>query len=264
MLSNMHTHTTYCDGDNTPEQIVLSAIEKGFCSIGFSGHGYTDFDLEYCMKDTSGYIKEINALKEKYEDKIQIYLGVEEDAHCFVQRDNFDYIIGSSHYTLKNGRYYPIDGSAEEFYNCLKVWDNDPLLFAEDYYTFFTDYIVKRKPEIIGHFDLIAKYEETLETVFLNNNKYLELTEKYIDKIIGCNCLFEVNTGAMSRGLRTTPYPSRELLHYINKKGGKVILSSDAHSADMLDYGFEKTKDYLYDIGFKKTSILYNGKFIEI
>ncbi len=259
----MHTHTTYCDGNNTPEQIVLSAIEKGFCSIGFSGHGYTDFDLEYCMKDTSGYIKEINALKEKYKDKIQIYLGVEEDAHCLVRRDNFDYIIGSSHYTFKNGSYYPIDGSVEEFYNCLKVWDNDPLLLAEDYYTFFTDYIVKRKPEIIGHFDLITKYEETLETVFLNT-EYLELTKKYIDKIIGCNCLFEVNTGAMSRGLRTTPYPSRELLHYINKKGGKVILSSDAHSADMLDYAFEKTKDYLYDIGFKKTSILYNGEFIEI
>ncbi len=38
MLANYHTHTTYCDGKNTPEEIVLCAIEKGFTSIGFSGH----------------------------------------------------------------------------------------------------------------------------------------------------------------------------------------------------------------------------------
>ena len=63
MLANYHTHTSFCDGKNTPEEIVLYAIEKGFTSIGFSGHGYTPFDLRYCMKDTEGYIKEISRLK---------------------------------------------------------------------------------------------------------------------------------------------------------------------------------------------------------
>ena len=66
MLANYHTHTSFCDGKNTPEQIVLYAIEKGFTSIGFSGHGYTPFDLRYCMKDTAGYIEEISRLKDKY------------------------------------------------------------------------------------------------------------------------------------------------------------------------------------------------------
>ena len=37
-LQNLHTHTTYCDGINTPEQIILTAIDKGFGAIGFSGH----------------------------------------------------------------------------------------------------------------------------------------------------------------------------------------------------------------------------------
>ena len=30
MLSNYHTHTTFCDGKNSHEEIVLFAIEKGF------------------------------------------------------------------------------------------------------------------------------------------------------------------------------------------------------------------------------------------
>ena len=70
MLSNFHTHSVFCDGDNTLEEIVRASVEKGFSAIGFSGHGYTDYDLRYCMKNTDGYISEIKNLKEKYKDKI--------------------------------------------------------------------------------------------------------------------------------------------------------------------------------------------------
>ena len=80
MLSNLHTHTTYCDGKSTAEETVRFAIDAGFKSLGFSGHGYTPSDLRYCMKDVDGYIAEITALKEKYRDKIEIYLGTEEDS----------------------------------------------------------------------------------------------------------------------------------------------------------------------------------------
>ena len=75
MLANFHTHTTFSDGKNTPEEVILFAVENGFESLGFSDHGYTSYDERYCMKDTLGYIKEIKRLKEKYQDKIEIYLG---------------------------------------------------------------------------------------------------------------------------------------------------------------------------------------------
>ena len=109
MITNYHTHTNLCDGKNTAEEMVISAINKGFSAIGFSGHGYTAHDLSYCVKDIDGYIKEINRLKEKYKDKIQIYCGIEEDASSYVQREKFEYIIGRSHYFNINGKYYPCD-----------------------------------------------------------------------------------------------------------------------------------------------------------
>ena len=37
---NFHTHTTYCDGKETAEQMVQAAIAKGFTRLGFSGHGF--------------------------------------------------------------------------------------------------------------------------------------------------------------------------------------------------------------------------------
>ena len=33
---NLHIHTTYADGKDKPEEIVVEAINRGFDSIGFS------------------------------------------------------------------------------------------------------------------------------------------------------------------------------------------------------------------------------------
>ena len=38
MKRNLHTHSTFCDGKNTPEEMVRAAIAKGFDAIGFSSH----------------------------------------------------------------------------------------------------------------------------------------------------------------------------------------------------------------------------------
>ena len=70
MLANYHTHTTFCDGKNTPEEVILSAIEKGFSAIGFSGHGYTPYDLRYCMHDPEAFKQAIPPLKEKYKNPV--------------------------------------------------------------------------------------------------------------------------------------------------------------------------------------------------
>ena len=263
MIANFHTHTVFCDGKNTPEEIVLSAIDKGFSAIGFSGHGYTHFDLRYCMKDTCGYIAQINGLKEKYKKSIQIYLGVEEDAFCFVDRSKFDYIIGSSHYFCVNNEYYPIDSNYDYFKKCLKVFDYDIVRLAKTYYTSFCNYIKSRKPDIIGHFDLITKFDELDTSLFLENANYNKIAEKYVKEAAKSGSLFEVNTGAISRGLRTSVYPNENLLHILKKLDAKLILASDSHNIETLNFGFDDAKKYLRDIGFSHLYTLYNGEFIK-
>ncbi len=260
-FSNFHTHTSYCDGENTPEEIVLRAIDKGFSSIGFSGHGYTPFDLRYCMKDTQSYIKEISELKKKYSDKIEIYCGIEEDAFSPVERGNFDYIIGSSHYFNIDGQYYPIDSDYDYFKKCLEAFDNDALKLAEVYYSTFVGYITERKPDIVGHFDIITKYDEIDVTRFLNNSEYLRIAKKYLEQAAENDVIFEVNTGAISRGIRKTPYLGEELLYILKKKGSKVMLSSDSHSVDTLDFYFDEAKKLLRLVGFDHVYELHQGTF---
>lgn len=261
MLTNFHTHTTFCDGKNTPEEIVLFAIDRGYSSIGFSGHGYTPFDLRYCMKDTEGYISAINSLKSKYKNKIQIYLGIEEDAFAPVKKEAFDYRIGSSHYFCVDEKYYPIDSNVDYFKKCIEVFDNDILKLSEAYYSTFLNYIRTYKPDIIGHFDVITKFDESDLDMFLKNEKYIKISEKYMIEFLKSDIIFEVNTGAIARGYRKNPYPNDNLLYLIKKNDGKLMLSSDSHSIETIDFYFEETKKKLKDIGFSYTYILYDGEF---
>lgn len=262
-MYSYHVHSTFSDGKNTPEEIILASIDKGFISIGFSDHGYTDFDLRYCMKDQAGYVAEINRLKEKYKHKIQIYLGSEEDAFQPVNRKYFDYIIGSCHYGFRNNHHYPVDSSYDYFKKCLAAFDNDHLAFAESYYYYFCQYINTMKPDIIGHFDLITKFDEVHEPLFLENKEYTKISEKYTKEAIKSGSIFEINTGAIARGFRTTPYPYENLLYILQKHDAAIILSSDSHKIDTLDFAFEETKKHLKSIGFRKTKMLYDNKFID-
>ena len=260
-LSNFHTHTVFCDGKNTPEEVVLAAIEKGFGAIGFSGHAPTASGSCYCMCDVAGYVAEITRLKEKYHDRIQIYLGVEEDMIGPVDRSKFEYIIGSAHYCVVDGVYYSVDGSPAHFEKCLAAFGGDAMAMAENYYKGFAAYIRERKPDIIGHFDLITKFDEMGDPLFLGNPDYEKLAGKYLLEAAKSDCIFEVNTGAISRGYRRTAYPSEHLLYLLKKEDAKLILSSDSHQIETLDTAFAQTKQFLYDIGFRKLYTLYDGEF---
>ena len=263
MLANYHTHSTFCDGKSSLEETVLAAIERGFSALGFSGHGYTHFDVRTSMTDTCGYISEVKRLKEAYKNKIQIYLGIEEDMLSPVDRSDFEYIIGSSHYLHINGGYYPLDLSRDNITDCLDLFNGNPIAMAETYYERFCAYLKERNPDIVGHFDLITKFDEKFAPTFLGSAEYNDVAEKYLDTVAGDDLIFEVNTGAISRGYRTTPYPSENLLHILKRRGAGIILSSDCHNADWIDCRFTETKIYLRDIGFTDAYALYDGEFVK-
>ena len=60
------------------------------------------------------------------------------------------------------------------------------------------------------------------------------------DELLKTGKPFEVNTGAISRGYRTTPYPAKEIRDYIREHGGKLIMSSDAHAKENIAFRFDE------------------------
>ena len=112
---NLHTHTVYCDGKDTPEELVKRAIELGMTALGFSGHEYAPQDTDFCMSkdDTKRYTEEVLNLKKKYKDQIDIYLGIERDYFGKIDAYPYDYVIGSLHYVEKDGVLMTVDYTLE-------------------------------------------------------------------------------------------------------------------------------------------------------
>lgn len=254
ILQDFHIHSTISDGKNTLEDIVRAAIDLKLQKIGFSDHSYTEFDLSYCatLDELKEYKEEVIRLKNKYKDKIEIFLGIELDYYSDYPTDDFDYIIGSCHYVYKNGRYLSVDHKKENTINFIKEdYNNDYLLFANDYYNNVADVVRKTGADIIGHIDLITKFNENNQLFNMRDEKYLSIARNAIDKLISFNKPFELNTGAISKGYRTTAYPDLPLLEYIYKRGGRIILSSDSHIKDNLCYKFDEYENLVKKIGFK-------------
>ncbi len=244
---DLHLHTVFSDGKNTPEEMVLSAISKGLKVLGFSTHSYTFFDERYCIAKNkiSEYKDTVYALKEKYKDKINILCGVEQDYYSAESVCGYDYVIGSVHYLYANGQYLSIDDSAEDFKRCLDDhFGGDVYNFCEIYYKTVEDVVNKTNADIIGHFDLISKYNDGNSFFDEKHPRYVAAYKKAIDKLIPFNVPFEINTGAISRGYKSFPYPNADMVDYINEKGGKFILSGDSHQTDTIAYEFDKWEKY--------------------
>ena len=239
---DLHCHTCFCDGKNTPEEMVVAAIEKGLSTIGISEHGYTAFDSSYCLSldKTEEYKAEIRHLKEKYSDKIEVLLGIELDALSDLDTSDYDYVIGSAHYVKFGDKYLSIDESPSDFEQiCQEYFSGDYYAFAQEYYRTMAT-LADKNISIVGHVDLITKFNEGNRLFDMEDPRYLAAAKSAIDTLLPLNIPFEVNTGAISRGYRTEPYPHKSLCDYIKQKGGTLVLSSDAHSAENLCFEFEK------------------------
>lgn len=255
---NLHTHSTYCDGKSTLEEMVISAIKKGFSYIGFSGHSPVSSDLRYCMsfENEGRYFDEVNSLKEKYKDKIRIFCGLERD---FLSGDNgykYDYIIASTHYIKAGDNYIDVDESEEIQKKCIEdFFDSDPYAYAEEYYKS----VAKLRGNIIGHFDLLTKFDRKNDIFSPREERYKKAVLSALEELLEAKQIFEANTGAMARGYKDSPYPDMWILEEIKKRDGKVLITSDCHHADNLDYGYDVAEKILTDLGFKD---FYNIDFL--
>ena len=247
ILSDFHVHTIYCDGADTPETMVLAGIEKGLSSIGILAHSYTSFDSRYCLQKEKiqEFISEINRLKEKYKDKIKVFCGVEQDYFADFDTNGFDYAIGSVHYVEVDGKRLEIDESEEITVDIVnKYFNGDWYALIDCYYGLVGKVIEKTGADIIGHFDIITKFNEGGKYFDETDARYVKSYTSAVDKLIPFNKPFEINTGAVYKGYKALPYPSFDIIAYIEEKGGKFILSSDSHKKESLCYTFDRLEEF--------------------
>lgn len=245
---NLHCHTRFDDGKETPETMVLAALDAGLTSIGISLHCPIPGEESWCCKDSDedAFIHEIRRLQEIFTGKIQVWCGLEYDVDA-VRRSvpPYDYIIGSCH--ILNG--LPIDYDPDTA--SLLVADHGGAeKAAQHYYERMSSLAGLPEVSIVGHFDLPTKFNERAGLYDVSAPAYRDAAFSAMEKLNAAGKIFEINSGAMSRGWRTAPYPSEELLRYLSSLGGRICISSDAHSADAMTCAFDRCEALALACGF--------------
>ncbi len=264
MKQNLHTHTTFCDGKSSAEELVRAAIAQGMDSLGFSGHSYLPADPSWNMSPaaTAAYRAEVRRLKETYRGQLEIFLGLEQDYDSPAMTEEYDYVIGSVHYVEKEGTLFCVDDSEEILSRAVNTfYGGDYAAMAEDYFVRVADVPSKTGAQILGHLDLITKFNEG-DRFFPTTGRYLDAAAAAIETLAKTDILFEINTGAISRGYRTAPYPSAPLLKLIREKGGRILLTSDCHHADALLCAFDQAAELAKSCGFTESMFLTESGFI--
>ena len=265
-LQNLHTHSTYCDGKDSLEDTVKKAISLGFNGIGFSGHApMPDFiPANYTMKksDVALYCREIEQLKIKYDGIIDIFCGIEFDTLSEADLSAFDYVIGSVHYLKKNNAYLDFDLGINEVRKIIDEYFNgNGMQFAKEYYEALARMPERVVPDIVGHFDIIAKHAEKHNLFDIESAEYKNYALEALHALSSVCNTFELNTGGIHRGYRLTPYPQKFILEEMNRLGSRIVMTSDCHNNANLNAGFDEGLKLLDECGFKEVYVLTKNGF---
>ncbi len=266
-LQNLHQHTTFCDGADTPEETINEAISRGFGAIGFSGHSYMHYSEGHSMSidGTEQYKKTIASLKAKYSGQIDVFCGLEFDMFSKIDLSGYDYIIGSVHYLKIGDEYVGFDRDAKAVKNVIDTYfGGNGIEYAKEYYRHFATLSDYGSFDILGHFDLITKHKEKADFFDCDSKEYRFAAVEAAEALAGKIKLFEINTGAISRGYRTTPYPDPFIIKEMKRLGYGAIISSDCHNKNFIDCNFCEAEELLLSCGYKEKYILTNNGFIPV
>ncbi len=249
---SLHNHSNFSDGENSPEELVLSAISAGIKVFGISDHWcevpYDGTDwAEWCMahERLDEYVTTLLELKKRYDsDKFTLKLGLEVD-FFFENIDSvmarlaeypFDYLIGSVHYAGT----FPIDHDIADWTDLTEQQKDD---ICEIYWQKISGAADCGYFTFIGHLDLPKKF------ALIDEKKYLPHAMKVLDIIASRSGAIEINTAGRFKNCRDT-YPSAAILREANLRRIPVVISADAHAAAHLNRAFADVAGVLKESGY--------------
>jgi len=274
---NYHTHSSLCDGTGELRDYVEAAVKKGFRALGFSGHSPLPFPNDWTMDDEalSLYLNGVRELKRMYGEDIEIYLGLETDyldtehnpAQEIYHSLGLDYQIGSVHAIPdpKDGLFYSFDGPLDELNHLIhRTFDGSGKNLITGYYHQVRKMVEAGGFDILGHFDSIKKHNREVKFFSEEEDWYKEIVFDTLSAVAESGVILEVNTGGMSRNYTREPYPSKWIIRRCAELEIPIMLNSDAHRPDLLDYGFPETEKMLVSLGVSRGRILLDGSWKEI
>lgn len=267
-LYNYHTHTKRCrHAYREDEEYVLKAIEGGYKDLGFSDHiffpGIKHLGMRGEFKELEEYIYSIQNLKEKYKDKINIYLGFEAE-----YMEKYDDYYKDLY--IKYGFDYLILGQ-----HCVYTNDNVPKFYKrkrgsiENIEQYVRDLILGMSR---GYFSYVAHPDYYIGGFYsLKDGKYIKYAKMICEASLKYDVPLEINLAGIEYQKLVfdnedyiCSYPYYGFWKIVGEYGCKVVIGVDAHMPDDLlnfdySYAFELIERYKlnYIKDFKITNFTF-------
>lgn len=251
---NFHSHTQFCDGRVTMEEMTVAAIGAGMTHWGFSPHSPIPFDSPCNMSesDVAAYLDEVTRLKGEYGDRINLYASMEIDylgdqwgaANPYFRSLPLDYRIGSVHFISSAEGYVDVDGSFESFKGKMaRYFDNDIRHVVELFYRQSMAMVEAGGFDIIGHLDKIGHNASLFQPGIEDERWYARLVNDLIDLVIQKGLIAEINTKAYESADRF--FPARRHWKRLTDAGVALVINSDAHYPDRINLGRDAAISFL-------------------
>lgn len=254
ITADYHVHSCFSDGEDSPSAVAEAAFRSGMTVLGFADHGFAPYDTDCCIPAPrmGEYVREIRSLREEYRGRMDVLCGIEQDIYAGAPERDCDYVIGSVHYLRLGDEYCTVDWKAEILRAaCENYFAGDWYALCEEYFRTVGSVAEQTRCDVIGHFDLVCKLNEREKLFDENDERYRRAWRQAADRLLEMGKPFEINTGAISRGYKSVPYPSAEILAYLIRRGARFLLSSDSHSRLTLRYAFDIWEAQALSLGAK-------------
>lgn len=261
MLVDYHSHTARCGhASGTMEQYVERAIELGLAEFGFSDHLHLYFlpedrrDPSLAMRadQLSEYVESVLKLRKRYEDRIQLRLGLEADYFPGHEEQlarilapyPWDYVYGSVHFLGDWG--FDDSRHLDRFGD----WDIDEL------YRHYFDHVKAAARsglfDVMGHLDLVKKFGHRAK------GDVGGLYSEVAGVLREAGVVVEVSTAGLRKPVKEI-YPGPQLLAECARQGVSATMASDCHSPGEVGRDLDKAVDALRDAGYERI-VRFDGR----
>jgi histidinol-phosphatase (PHP family) len=250
------------------EGVVTRAVEAGFTHYGLSEHcpryraedlfpGEEDLTPEDLGRIFVDYAARARALRERFAGQIDLLVGFESErlppenwaATMRELRARFapDYIVGSVH---------DVDGRVIDFSPELTRSVADELggveVLQTRYFDAVTDLVSTLRPEVVGHIDLIRKFDGPHPSFSARVYRHIETALEAVRSVGG---VLDVNCATHRRGLGPV-YPLPEILVRAQRMGIGVTLGDDSHGAHDVGVGLDASMRAIAEAGYREVCYL--------
>ena len=240
-MIDYHLHVIAHDDRPMTVENILAYCEVAK-SRGLRQLGITEHD-RYLDKIDLGAFREARELSQDVELRLGIEIDFVPGAEERMDRDSsalpYDYVIGSVHRV--HGE--EIDNAAvRDIYEKMDAYE----LYGR-YYANVREAALSGRFEIIGHPDLIKIFKTYPE------RDITPMLEETADAIAEGGVVVDVNAAGLRKPVGEV-YPSRDLLEMFFRRGVPIILSSDAHAAEQVAMGYEKSIPLVREVGYREVA----------